>query len=65
MICAKIKLTVGNTVYKPGDTITKKLSEPDKRFLLQEGYIEEKEDMAGSSKAGKKAAPSDKAEKQG
>lgn len=48
----------------PGDTIAKKLSEPDKRFLLQEGYIEEKEEPAGS-KAGKKAVSSDKPEKQG
>lgn len=64
MIFAKIKLTVGNTTYMPGDTIAKKLSEPDKRFLLQEGYIEEKEEPAGS-KAGKKAVSSDKPEKQG
>lgn len=64
MILAKIKLTVGNTTYMPGDTITKKLRESDKRFLLQEGYIEEEEEPAGS-KAGRKAASSDKPEKQG
>lgn len=64
MICAKIKLTVGSTTYMPGDTITKKLIEPDKRFLLQEGYIEEKEEAAGG-KTSKKTASSDKPEKQG
>lgn len=64
MICTKIKLTVGNTTYMPGDTIDKKLRESDKRFLIQEGYIEEKEEPAGN-KTGKKAAFSDKPEKQG
>lgn len=53
---AKIKLTVGGTVFYPGDTITKKLSPADEAFLLREGYIEkEVNEVKAEGRAAKKA----------
>lgn len=52
---AKIKLTVGDMVFQPGDTITKKLSAADEAFLLREGYIEQEEaELKASSKSARK-----------
>ncbi len=39
---AKIKLTIGDKVYKPGEKITSKLNKADEAFLRREGYIAEK-----------------------
>ena len=54
---AKIKLTVGGTVFYPGDTITKKLSSTDEAFLLREGYIEKGESGTKAENRASKKAP--------
>lgn len=54
---ALIKLTVGSKTYLPGDKITEKIPDVQKRFLLREGYVEETVDVAGEGLAG--AAVSD------
>lgn len=56
---AKIKLTIGNTVFNPGERIKKKLSSADETFLLREGYIEKEEsDVKETGKTGEKASVS-------
>jgi len=52
---AKIKLTIGEKTYKPGEKITSRLSVADEAFLRREGYIEyekapSKEDKKGPSR---------------
>ncbi|MFG6330040.1 MAG: hypothetical protein K1W06_11340 [Lachnospiraceae bacterium] len=37
----KIKLTIGDKTYRPGEKITQKLSKADEAFLRREGYIED------------------------
>lgn len=39
---SKIKLTIGDKTYFPGDVIDKKISKTDEAFLKREGYVEEK-----------------------
>lgn len=36
---AKIKLTIGDKTYRPGEKITSKLNKADEAFLRREGYI--------------------------
>lgn len=54
---AKIKLTVGEKTYAPGDEIDQKLSPPTERFLLREGYIEQ-EKVSGKKASEKRPAQS-------
>ena len=51
---AKIKLTVGDKTYKPGEKITSKLNKADEAFLRREGYIEDEEKTPGKNLPGNK-----------
>lgn len=61
---AKIKLTVGDKTYKPGEKITSKLNKADEAFLRREGYIadeavqNQEADNTKKEKAGKDAGNS-------
>ncbi len=62
---AKIKLTIGDKTYKPGEKIISKLNKADEAFLRREGYIADevvqnqetgsaKKEKAGKDTAGSK-----------
>lgn len=61
---AKIKLTIGDKTYSPGEKITSKLNKSDEAFLKREGYIadeavqNQEADNAKKEKAGKDAGNS-------
>lgn len=61
---AKIKLTVGDKTYEPGEKITSKLNKADEAFLKREGYIadetaqNQEADNAKKEKAGKETGSS-------
>lgn len=62
---AKIKLTIGDKTYKPGEKITSQINKADEVFLRREGYIADevvqnqetgsaKKEKAGKDTAGSK-----------
>lgn len=61
---AKIKLTIGDKTYRPGEKITSKLNKADEAFLRREGYIvdevvqDQETGSAKKEKAGKDTAGS-------
>lgn len=58
---AKIKLSVGDKEYKPGDVIEKKMSKIDEAFLLKEGYIKnDKPSTAKNASSSSDTAKDDK-----
>lgn len=50
---AKVKTTVGDKVFLPGEKISGKMSEPAKSFLLREGYAEEEAERTGAAESKK------------
>ncbi len=50
----KIKLTIGDKTYRPGEKITQKLSKADEAFLRREGYIADEDKSQEKAPAGSK-----------